>query len=309
MEIQIVKFFQSLSNKFTDVFFWLITKLGEETVFLCVLAIIYLCYSNKFAIKFTAYYLSSVAINNVFKLICKRPRPYVASSEVVDRLHAGGYSFPSGHTQGYFVNATTCSLEINKKSSNNKLKISVVVVLSIVGILVMISRMFWGQHYLTDVIMGMSLGIMIPFFLDYLINILPDKFKKLFTVDRIYNVLGCIAVIVIIANIFVNIFAGKSIDMIYKFAAVFLSMSVGYFVNKRKIKYITNQGWKIGLFKSLITIACIAIIYIVFDLIFTIESYLCLIVYLFLGLFCTIILPIIFKLLFKKGYNNEESNN
>ena len=309
MEIQIVKFFQGLSNTVTDAIFWLITKLGEETVFLCLLAIVYLCYSDRFAVKLTFYYLISVAVNNVLKVICRRPRPYVASSEVVDRLHASGYSFPSGHTQGYFVSATTCSLEINKKSNNNKVKISVVVWLSVIGILVMISRMFWGQHYLTDVITGMTFGIALPFFLDFVLRILPNKVKYFFTIDRIYNILGCIACVILVANILINIFTGKSIDLIYKFAAVFLTMSIGYFINKKKIKYIANQGFVVGLLKSLITIACIAIIYIIFDLIFAIESYLCLVVYLFLGLFCTIILPIIFKLIFKKGYKNEESNN
>ena len=152
-------------------------------------------------------------------------------------------------------------------------------------------------------------GIALPFVLDFVIRVLPIKIKQFFTIDRIYNILGCLAVLIIVACLFINIFAGKSLDLVYKFSAVLLAISLGYFVNKKKIRYVANQGLKIGLLKALIIIGCISLLYVVFDLIFAIESYLCLIVYLFLGLFCTIILPILFKFLFKKGYENEKSNN
>ena len=251
----------------------------------------------------------SVGFNNIIKLVCKRPRPYVASAEIKDRLHAGGYSFPSGHTQGYFVTATTNCIEIGSKSKSKPFKISTISIFAALGLLVMISRMYWGQHYLTDVIVGMSFGVAVPFFLGYVLRILPLKIKQFFTVDRLYNILGLIASILILANICINIFVGISIDLVYKFSAVIFAMSIGYFVNKRNIKYVANQGFKVGIFKALITIVSISLFYFVFSLIFAIESYMCLVVYLFLGLFCTIILPIIFKLLFKKGYDNEKSNN
>lgn len=309
MEVQIVKFFQGLSSNFADAIFWLITKMGEETFFLCVLAVVYLCYSDKFALKLSFYYLISVGFNNLIKLICKRPRPYVASTEITDRLHAGGYSFPSGHTQGYFVTATTNSIEIGNKVKSKRVKVSIISVFAILGLFVMLSRMYWGQHYITDVIVGMMFGVAVPFFLDYIIRILPVKIKQLFTIDRLYNILLCVSILLILVNLSINIFTGESIDLIYKFSAVLFAMSIGYFANKRKIHYISNQGFVVGLIKSLIIIASISLIYFIFSLIFTIESYLCLIVYLFLGLFCTIILPIIFKLLFKKGNNDEKSNN
>jgi len=129
MEIAIVEFFQSFACGFLDVFFWLITKLGEETVFFFVLTIAYLCYSKKFAIKISFYYLSSVAFNNLLKLIVKRPRPYVQSSKISNRLNADGYSFPSGHTQGYFAVATTSFIEVNKYNKSRSIKISTLVIL------------------------------------------------------------------------------------------------------------------------------------------------------------------------------------
>ncbi len=309
MEIEIVKYFQGWANKFTDSFFWLITKMGEEVFFLMILAVVYLCYSDKYAIKLTFYYLISVAINTVVKLICRRPRPYVASNEVVDRLHANGYSFPSGHSQGYFVSATTNMIEINKNSSRKSLKISAFVTFIVLGILVMVSRMFWGQHYLTDVVVGMMFGIAIPFILSALIRIIPKKIKDFCTIDRLYMFVGIVALILAIVLIIINIIKGTSVDKAYKFSAVFIAMAVGYWINKKKIKYNANQGFKIGLLKAMITIFVIVGLYALINLIFPIKSYMYFVVYLFLGLICTIILPILFKLIFKKGYINEESNN
>ena len=309
MEVQIVKFFQSLANGFNDGFFWLVTKMGEETFFLLMLGIVYLCYSDKYALKLTFYYLASVAFNNIIKLVCKRPRPYVASSEVVDRLHASGYSFPSGHTQGYFVLATTNMLEINKKSTRKSFKITMLSVFSVLGMLVMISRMYWGQHYLTDVVVGMMFGLAIPFFLDFVLGIMPEKIKKFFTVERIYNIIFVCSIIVAVVAICLQFFAGKTLDLLYKFSAVFIVISLGYFLNKKKIKYVSNQGFKIGILKSLIMLGIVIGLYLLFNLIFDINGIILFAVYLFLGAICTIILPIVFKLIFKKGYENEQSNN
>lgn len=309
MEIQIVKFFQGLANGFNDAFFWLITKMGEETFFLLMLGIVYLCYSDKFAIKLTFYYLASVAFNNIIKLICRRPRPYVASTEVADRLHASGYSFPSGHTQGYFVLATTNMIEINKKTKNKPFKISMLSVFGVLGMLVMISRMYWGQHYLTDVIVGMMFGIALPFFLDFIFGVMPEKIKKFFSIDIQYNIIGVCSIIVAAFAVCLQIFAGKSLDLLFKFSAVFIVMSIGYFLNKKKINYVSNQGFKVGLVKALIMLVLVVGLYCIFDLFFDINGIILFVVYLFLGAICTIILPIVFKHIFKKGYENEQSNN
>ena len=309
MEIQIVKFFQSLANGFNDVFFYLVTKMGEETFFLLTLGIVYLCYSDKFAIKLTFYYLASVAFNNIIKLVCRRPRPYLASSEIADRLHAKGYSFPSGHTQGFFVLATTNMLEINNKSKRKSFKISALCVLSVLGILVMVSRMYWGQHYLTDVLVGMMFGIAVPFFLNFLFGVMPDKIKNFFSVDRLYNIVSVCSVVVAITAICLQFFAGKTVDLLYKFSAVFIVMAIGYFINKNKIRYMSNQGFKVGILKALIMLVSVIGLYALINLIFDIYGVILFVVYLFLGAICTIILPILFKLIFKKGYDNGQSNN
>lgn len=305
MEVSIVEFFQGLSCGFLDIFFWIITQLGEETFFLFVLMISYLCYSKKFAVKLTLFYLSSVAFNNFIKVIVRRPRPYLESSSIKNRLNADGYSFPSGHTQGYFAIATTNFIEINKKHKSAKVKLSTLIVLSIVGILVMISRMYWGQHFLSDVVVGMMFGISAIFFMDWILSILSSKIKEWFTIDRIYLWLGVFSGVLFVIMLLLDLVGGVSFDLIYKFSAVFVAMSIGYFVDKKFILYKSNQGCKIGIIKAMIMVVAVSMLYVLIDLIFDVSSFVVFIVYLFLGLVCTIILPMIFKKIFKSKVNNE----
>jgi len=300
MEIGIVKFVQSIANSFFDVFFLLITKMGEETFFLLLLAMVYLCYSKSFAFKMTAYYVISFGVNNFVKAIFQRPRPYVASSEVLNRLEAGGFSFPSGHTQGFFVSSTTGFIEINKKNNSKKIKnIFISIVLSF-GLLVMISRLYWGQHYLSDVVVGMMFGMSIPFVLDWLLTILPQKITRFFTLNKLFVVLGVLSFVIFIFLLILEIVFGVWSSVVYKFLGVFVAMSIGYFVDYKFIHYNSNQGFKIGVLKYIIALIVCVGLYFVIDLIFSIDGYINFIVYLFLGIICTIILPILFKFLFKR---------
>jgi len=300
MEIGIVKFFQSWGNRFLDVFFWLITKMGEETFFLMLLLGIYICYDKFFALKISFYYLISVGINNVIKLLTLRPRPHVASDKIINRLSAGGYSFPSGHTQGFFAISTTCMLELNNKNKNKKLKLSTLIILCFFGTLVMISRMYWGQHYLSDVVVGMMFGITIPFVIDWLLFILPNKFKSFFTVDKMFLMLGVLSIILFVVLLSLEMAIDFVAIKAYKFIAVFLAMSIGYIVDKKLINYQASQGVLKGLFKFAISVLLVVSLYLLCDWILPISGWICFVVYLFLGLVCTIILPLVYKFMFKK---------
>lgn len=305
MEVEIVKFFQSCANKILDVVFLFITKMGEENFFLLSLMVLYLCYSDKFALKYIFYYLGSVALNNVVKLVCKRPRPYVESVQIYDRLHADGYSFPSGHTQGYFVQATTVSCEIGKRKKIGKYSLIPIVVFALLGVGVMLSRMYWGQHYLSDVIVGMMFGIGVVFFFDFLIGVIPVKIKDFFNVGMLYNVLAVVSAILFFVVLFLDLIWDIEIELVYKLSAVFICLSISYFLNNKKICYCSNQGLVVGFIKAIISIVVVVGFYLLFDLFFVIKGVMVFVVYLCLTLICTIILPLIFKMLFKKGYENE----
>ena len=103
-----LKFLEGIRNPVLDVFFSLITHLGEETVFMAVAIIVFWCFSKK-----DGYYLLSVGfigtvLNQFLKLLFRIPRPWVKDPTftIVEsaRAEATGYSFPSGHTQSAIGN-------------------------------------------------------------------------------------------------------------------------------------------------------------------------------------------------------------
>ncbi len=301
MEGNIVVAIQSLTNPFFDAIFWCFTKLGEETIFLLVLMGIYLLYSKNFALRYVFVYILSVGLNTFVKLVVHRPRPYIYNNLISDRMTASGYSFPSGHTQAYFAQSATAMLEFRRKKLASKfLKVMLYTFLA-VGAFVMLSRIYFGQHYLTDVIAGALFGIIIAWLVDYILGKLGKIGKLKETLESVYRYLLPTLLSLTILFLFLEIRLGYVSETVYKFLGVLTAFIVGYFIDKKYIKYQERQGWKQTIFKAIIAYLSVIILFVVINRIAAVQGYICYAVYLFLGLYCTIILPLIFVKIFGKG--------
>lgn len=85
-------------------------------------------------------------------------------------IRQGGYSYPSGHTISAVLLYGTLLLIVNK-NVHGKLRKPLIVFLSIMMFLIPISRIYFGVHYLTDVLASTILGIIILI----ITNIIMDK--------------------------------------------------------------------------------------------------------------------------------------
>ena len=153
MELKIVEWFQSLSNGFLDVILKVFNEFGDELVFLIIATILWWLINKQFAYRFMMIFLVSVAVNDIFKNIIKRPRPYIHDSVISVTEPTYGYSFPSGHAQ----NSMTMALVLKERYGGVKKWVSPVL-FTIVG-LVMIARIYLGQHYLSDVLVGAMFAV------------------------------------------------------------------------------------------------------------------------------------------------------
>lgn len=99
-------FLESIRIPFITELMLLITHLGEETALLVMALIVFWCVD-----KYRGYYLLGVGLfgnmaNQALKITCQVPRPWVKDpgfTPVPEAIgEAGGYSFPSGHTQTAF---------------------------------------------------------------------------------------------------------------------------------------------------------------------------------------------------------------
>ncbi len=145
---------EKIRNPVLDLFFSIVTLFGEETLFMAAGMIAFWCVD-----KFKGYYLLCVGffgtlLNQFLKITCRVPRPWVKDPAfaVVGNAKeaAGGYSFPSGHTQistGLYGGAWS----IAKKKSFRILWITL-------ALLVAFSRMYLGVHTPADVLVSLGIG-------------------------------------------------------------------------------------------------------------------------------------------------------
>ncbi len=97
---------------------------------------------------------SGVFLMQILKHIIKRVRP--SWKWIIQ----GGFSYPSGHTISAFLLYGTLMLLVYKKV-NGKLRIPLLICFSLMIVLTGFSRIYFGAHYLTDVLASLILGLII----------------------------------------------------------------------------------------------------------------------------------------------------
>lgn len=147
------------SSEMTTTFMKIFTFLGSTPFItgLCVLVFVILLYKKQkeYAYKCAGILVISTLINNIVKVIVRRPRPeYIA---VVENT----FSYPSGHTMASVTLYGFLIYFILKSKISKTYKIVFSIVLGIIPVLVGISRIYLGAHYFSDVFGGTLLSIML----------------------------------------------------------------------------------------------------------------------------------------------------
>lgn len=126
-----------------------ITFLGDPIVYIVVLAIGFWIYKKKEAIIAMYVLLTSVFLNFFLKTLIQKPRP----TESIRIIEEEGYSTPSGHAQNSTAVYGWIMLYFKK--------IWLYIVTPILVLLICLSRVVLGVHYIGDVIIGFLVGAVI----------------------------------------------------------------------------------------------------------------------------------------------------
>lgn len=115
--------------------------------------------------------LGEAAINNVIKILVKRPRPTI-NPLVIET----SFSFPSGHTMAATALYLLLLFFLWKSSLPKEIKLFLTIIGIIIILCVALSRIYLGVHYFSDVIAGLCCSISYVLLITYFYSDLKHFF-------------------------------------------------------------------------------------------------------------------------------------
>ena len=281
LDLDIVKGIQVIKNPFFDWLFYIITYIGDQCFFIVVAVIIYWTINKKFAHRFALMYMIASLFSFIFKNIFKRPRPYTEVGVTVPfEYYTSGYSFPSGHATA----AGVLGYAGIKVANDTKYKCIKYVAIAVM-ILIPFTRIYLGQHYLSDVIVGLAIGFGVAYLIDRLIDFMGDK-EEWWT----FVLLPIVPIVMILFH---------DHDL-YVAAGAYVGFASGYFVEKRYVKFDVKASFWIQVLKVVFGIVIVLGIKEGLKYAFPEMLIFDFIRYLLIGVWAAVGAPYVFKLCLKK---------
>ena len=262
--MEILSFFENIRNPVLTAFFSLVTHFGEEYLFIIIALSVYWCINKKcgYCILFTG--IIGQTVNQVLKLIFEVDRPWIAYPElnpVKSAIeNAGGYSFPSGHTQ---VAATTYGTLAYFYRSNRTFSIFMIAL----TVLVALSRMYLGVHYLSDVLFSLLFGLFVVLLSGKLIEMGVSN-----SVFRVTSVVFAVVMllVVLLSTDFSNIteYSSFTLDASSKFFGGILGFAVSWLIEEKYIKFETKGSLIFQILKVVLGVAGVLLLRTLLKLVF-----------------------------------------
>lgn len=172
-EVLVNLFFQGLGAWLAPIMA-LISDLGTAYVYLVVFCVIYWCIDTALGLRIGLILMLSESLNGVIKILFHSPRPYWIDSRVKAYAGESTFGLPSGHSQ----NAASVYGLIASTLRRKWVWIAALALILLIGI----SRMYLGVHFLRDVLGGWLLGFMLL----YLFRMLDEPVSKSFKQQKIW---------------------------------------------------------------------------------------------------------------------------
>jgi len=279
MQVEIIKFLQSFHNNFWDKFFILSTKLGEETVYILIIAVLYWCYDKKFGFKLGITYLLSAYINGIFKDIFNSSRPIgVDGIRSIYLETATGKAFPSGHTQGV---TAFWGYIIHNFKGHRLIKGIGFAIIALVGL----SRGYLGLHWPIDILGGWVLGAAIVYGASR-----SFRFKSNIVIPMYIKV----SMSIIVPLIVYGLYNTHEFD---KLVGIIMGTLAGYFIEKDTLDFHEEGSLTKQTLKLIIGLCAAMAIRIGLKVFFPVQPIFEIVRYFLLGIWITLGAPWLFTVL------------
>lgn len=239
--MELLYWFESIRFPILDEIMLLLTRFGEETLFLVAAMTMLWCVDKR-----KSYYLLAVGFlglitNQFLKITFRIPRPWVLDPEFTileqAREAATGYSFPSGHTQTA-VGTFGCIAASVKNRTVKALCIAVC-------ILVPITRMYIGVHTPLDVCVAAVMAVLLILVLKPVAGQKHEKWMPWVLGGMVVASLafwGYIELFPFPADIDEHNYA-SAVSNAYKFLGAIIGFAVVYIVDKKWLQYEVKAVW------------------------------------------------------------------
>ena len=243
-----LRFLERNRTPFLDKFFSVVTYLGWETVFLVVALVLIWCVNKKYGFFILYCGLIGQASSQWLKLLFRVERPWIAYPDfkpIASAIEeAGGFSFPSGHTQIATTTYGGMALLYRKKKLFSAL-------LVICVLLVAFSRMYLGVHYPTDVIFSLVFNtlLIIAF---YVIGrkYSSDNLSRLLRIIGVF-LMGSLFAFVLVKNFSVDnsqVYS-DTLDFSSKMFGATVAFALSWYIDDKYIRFETKAPFLIQVVK------------------------------------------------------------
>jgi len=221
---------QEHHNLFTEIFFRAVSFLGAPEFFFILLGFFYWTFNKKTG-EFLGLTLGvATTLNNILKGLFLLERPIVAHENDVKnirRIPPKGTSFPSGHAQG----SVSMFSAVARYQGTYLLWFLAALVMVLMGL----SRMFLGMHYLQDVVVGSLIGVATALVLYHFFDKFRHDEKKL-------HLFYVIVLLLLLPGAF---FVG--VEDFFRRYGLLVGFMVAVFIEKRFIDFSTviPPKWKV----------------------------------------------------------------
>ena len=253
--MELLYFFEKIRQPWLDSIMMGITQFGGEILFMALAIILFWCHDKKAGYYALTVGFIGIIVNQFLKLVFRISRPWVQDPDftIVEaaRADAGGYSFPSGHTQN-----AAATLGVPARVAKAK---GLKILLWVLYFLVPISRMYLGVHTPLDTGVAFVMGLVLLFALGPVFRTADQK------PGRMYALLGGMLTLAVAYVLYVELYPfpadieaenlAEGVKNAYTLLGAVGGMLIAYWLDQRYIRFSVEGSLPAQIVKSVIGLA------------------------------------------------------
>jgi membrane-associated phospholipid phosphatase len=260
------------------------TFLGNEEFYLFVLPVFVWAIDYRLGFRVGVMLLLTTGINDLAKMSFRQPRPYWVNPKAAGFAEpAGGFGLPSGHAQTSLSIFGLLAYEVKKRW------LTIVAVVSV--FMIGMSRVYRGEHFLTDVLAGWLIGGIVLFAYVKLAGPVERWFSGLGFGTRVGAVFAYSLAFILLMAVVISVPADYQVPSDWlanaaqaypdspiepltlsspiTSAAALFGVALGYFWTEQRGGFNARKGsWRQRLLRFLVGLVGVAVFWMGLDLIF-----------------------------------------